>query len=217
MEHGGENQHEIAKNQVQNASLTCLEREMFERVARSSVIVKSQQRGEKELTVKQRIDILEEIYNKNKSTFVYKFSTVLKVNDLDLFHGNGDYDLDLYLEKLKKTLDPVTRDNVVKNRRYNYMKRVLKNSDYFMEGDLQKRNPLLYKQYIGQYKTKAEQIKEENHNFETNTFSQFLFGTIDRDLNNFRCEMELETQQNEEQEEDSDSDTDLDEDFRKCK
>ena len=49
-----------------------------------------------------------------------------------------------------------------------------------------------------------------------NTFSQFLFGRIDRDLNQFRCELEEEIQNEAEEEDDSDDDLDQDDDYKEC-
>lgn len=180
------------------------ENSMFLRIANTGVVVKSQQLGEIDLTVNEKVQILKDLYYKNKTIFIYKFGHLLMEEDLICFNDPNNYELNFYTEKVKASLNPVNRDRIIRNRRYNYLQNVLKNTDYFADNELESRDPLLYRQYIDQYKTDEERMKEKDESLQTKTFSQFLFGTIDRDINNFRCELEVEAQNQEEEEDDED-------------
>jgi len=188
---------------------------MLERIAESDAAVKSQQIGEKDLSFREKVDFLKEMYNKNKRTFIYKFGKYLQLEDLILFQDSDNYELEFYVEKLRKSLDPCQRAVIVKNRRLNYLNTVLRKEGYFEEDELENRNPLLYKQYISQFATDEEKLAQNGKNLNRQTFSQFIFGTIDRDMREFRCKLETEMVEEMEEESDGDEDGEVDEDFEK--
>jgi len=181
-----------------NAVENCLEYAMFKRIARNAAVVKSQQINENELTLSEKENYIKELYNKNPQTILYRFGKYLNQEDLDLFKDSDDYDIQFYVERYKALLNPSHRKVIVKNRRYNYLKNVLSNSDYFDDQELKRSNPYLYKQYIGQYK------RDDGKNRSGETFSDFLFRGIDDKISDFRCD--LEEKAYEEIEYDTDSD-----------
>ena len=50
----------------------------------------------------------------------------------------------------------VSKETVAKNRRYEALSRMVDDSDYFTEQEMQRRDPILYDQLIGRYHTKEE-------------------------------------------------------------
>ena len=194
------------------SNIACKEREMFNRIAQCDVIIKSQQRDDNELTLSEKYEHLSKIYHQNKVSILQRFGNHLNLKDFELFNEPDNYEMQFYVNKYRALQDPVHKEQVVKNRRYNYLKNVLKQSDYFEDKELEKRNPLLYKQYIGQY-ISDDEIQNSRNN--ENTFSEFLFNKIDKSINNFRCDIEQHSCDVEEDEEDSDNDIENDEDFKK--
>lgn len=51
----------------------------------------------------------------------------------------------------RQTIDSRYLSAEVKNRRFRAMEAMKKNGDYFSEGEMEKRNPQLYEQYVGRY------------------------------------------------------------------
>lgn len=196
------------------------QKDMFNRIISNGVVVKSQQKEEKDLTNAEKLSILQVGFKTNKEIFLYKYGKYLSINDLENFDQDKESDSGYYLDKLKKDLDPEKIETRVKNRRYNYMKRVLKNSNYFSYEEMKIRNPFLYQQYIEHYKTHDERLSEKENDLSQNTLSQFLLGTIDNKVYQARCKIEEEIIEVEEDEDDDDNDgqqIEEDPDFKKCK
>merc|ERR1712159_897042 len=93
------------------------EDEMFNRIAQSSAIIKSQQRGDKELTLSDKIEHLKNIYNTTKLTILRRFGNHMKLKDLELFNEPDNYEMQYYVNKFRRFLDPVKKDRIIKNRR----------------------------------------------------------------------------------------------------
>ena len=190
------------------------------RIAKSSAIVKSQQRDEKDLTTKEKVLILGQIYNKNRVTFLSKFWKYLDLEDLSLFeisdNDNDTYEIKFYADKLREANDPTAVERKIKNRRTNYMQTVLKQNGYFDKEELQNRNPLLYKKYIGQYETEDEKQAAAEQQLSNQNLSQFLLGTIDRNFQEFHCRVDKVILEETEEEFEEEEDSEDDEEFKKC-
>ena len=190
------------------------------RIAKSNAIVKSQQRDEKDLTTEEKVVILRQIYNKNRVTFLSKFWKYLDLEDLPLFeisdNGYDNYAITFYIDKLKEANDPTVVERKIKNRRTNYMQTVLKQNGYFDKEELQNRNPLLYRQYIGQYETEEEKQSAAEQQLSNQNLSQFLLGTIDRNFREFRCKVDKAILEETEEEFEEGEDSEDDEEFKKC-
>lgn len=177
--------------------------EMFQRLINCrDIIIKSQQQHETDLTEVEKLNYLQNIYDTNKEMFLMRYGRYLDLPDLKNFEdAEKSSDLFYYSHKLKKSLDPKKSALKVKNRRYNYLKKILRDSDYFSDEEMKFRNPLLYQQYIEQYKTEEEILAEKEKQLSQQTLSQFLFGTMDKKLHEFRCNLEKEVTREQEEEE----------------
>ncbi|XP_066923121.1 coiled-coil domain-containing protein 97-like [Clytia hemisphaerica] len=184
---------------------------MFDHIITTGGIVKSQQKDEADLTQDEKLSLLRLQFFQNKESFLYKFGTLLTLDDLDNFNGfKENSDCNYYLGKLKQNLDPKQIDSKIKNRRYNYLKQKLKNTSYFSDEEMKNRCPFLYQQYIEQYKTEEERLKEKENDLAKNSLAQFLLGTIDNKIHQARCKIEEEAmEEQEEEEEDEDDDAEL--------
>ena len=200
-------------------------RDMFNRIVSNGGVVKSQQINEKDLTITEKLTILQADFEANNELFLYKFGIYLNINDLKNFDLENESDSHYYLDKLKQSLDPTKIETRVKNRRYNYLQRILKKSSYFSDEEMKIRSPFIYQQYIEQYKTHEERLAEKENDLSQNTLSQFLLGTIDNKVYQARCKIEEEAAEVEEEDEDDEDDNELDDDklieedsdFKKCK
>uniref|UniRef100_T2M777 Coiled-coil domain-containing protein 97 n=1 Tax=Hydra vulgaris TaxID=6087 RepID=T2M777_HYDVU len=171
---------------------------MLNRIAKSSVIVKSQQKDEPDLCFDDRLVLIKDIYEKSKTNFVLKFGRFLLLEELCMLEEDNNSELKLCLKNLKCMVDKTQ----IKNRRYIYMKDILMKDGFFNDAELQQRNPLLYKHYVENYKIRN--ISDQQ------SFSSFLFEKMDNDWYNFRCDVESKIYENaEEEEENSDDDLNI--------
>ena len=213
---GEENDAEVSRklyDMVINSDETsrrgvCISKEkMLERIAKSDAVVKSQQRDEPDLTDEKRYEILDEILTKKPATFLYRFGTFVSEEDLGYFNNlEDDYEIKFYLKEIKKQLNSKEHKRKVRNRRYECMKKLKSDTDYFGDREMRKRCPLLFEQYVGQFMT-----DEEYHKMDSNcdeTFSGFLFSCIDKARLSEKFEHEKEQEECMEEEEETDSDED---------
>ena len=127
------------------------------RVAQSDAVVRSQQREEEDLSSEDKKSLLREILHKRPGTFLARFSKFLAAEDLTYFDFiRGDYEVDFYLREARLLLDPVRRERLVKNRRYECMRRLQEEGVYFSDRALYHRQPLLFERYIGQFMNDEE-------------------------------------------------------------
>ena len=176
---------------------------MLNRLAENQLVVKSQQNDEPDLPFEDKLVILRDMYETSRTKFVFKFGHLLLTEELHMFEDDGNADLKCYLKNLKSLLDKTQ----IKNRRYNYMKDVLIKDGFFNDNELQQRNPLLYKHYVEKYKIR--------NNIDEQSFSSFLFEKMDKEWNNFCCDVESKLYEEAEEEEEN-SDNDLNEELKKC-
>ena len=80
----------------------------------------------------------------------------------------------------------MSKETIAKNRRYEALSRLVDDSDYFTEPEMQRRDPILYEQLIGRYHTKEERaaflkLIESTQYKETSTpLSDMLMAHMDR-------------------------------------
>lgn len=177
-------------------------------VANNDIVFKSQQRGESELNKDEKKQIAQDLFEKNKTSFLLKFGKYMTTKDLKYFEqfSNKDVDPVNYEETsivLKDLLfnDSKERSKEVKNRRYAALQRMIEENAYFSEVEMMKRNPLLYDQLVGQYLS-VDEIKErdsyltslENENV---TLVKILLEGIDRnEAESSRKEQQAQENQN---------------------
>lgn len=184
--------------------------DMLSRIANSDVVVKSQQRGEPDFTIDEKIAILQEILDKSPSSFLMRFGRHLTEDDLGSFnHLKGDYEIDFRIKEVKNILDIKKSKTGVRNRRYECLQRLMKDSDYFSEENMRKRSPLLYEQYIGQYLTEEEKFERDKAEMGDDlNFSDILMRQQEKEMDDWLLEYHRDQEscmQEEEDESDSDS------------
>lgn len=70
-----------------------------------------------------------------------------------------DYEVAFFLDQYLARDDQKEQQQqkkTIHNRRYEYLKRHLRGSDYFSDESMQRLDPVLYKEFVGQYKTEEE-------------------------------------------------------------
>ena len=151
---------------------------MLARVAVSDAHFKHQQRGEPDLTMEEKIEIAQNILDGNPVTFLSRFHNYLELEDLDYFKDSRDiYEVDFYCKQIYKSKSGSYHKNCVKNRRYEAMKQLIAEGDYFSEEEMKFREPYLYDQMIGQFLSDEEvQAKVDKADLR---FSSILIRHID--------------------------------------
>ncbi|KAI9486236.1 MAG: coiled-coil domain-containing protein-domain-containing protein [Benjaminiella poitrasii] len=102
--------------------------------------------------------------------FLSRWGRHLSQNSLRCFESSrvADYEVDFYLSRLLDRSPPSASSNVrlrsslrqvAQNRRYQYLRRVLRGSEYFSDDVVQLREPVLYEQYVARYVPVLEQKK----------------------------------------------------------
>ena len=185
------------------------ETKMFSKIISSGLTIKSQQRGEPDLSDEENIAILSEILQKQPGTFLMRFGRVLDGEDLAYFETSTDYEVTFRVKELQKQLIPANRLKKVQNRRYKCMKELAETTDYFSEEEMRQRNPLLFNYYIGQYLS-----EEELADLDTTTSDMALSAHIMRRMrqDERRERLERQTEREREQEEEEDEETSSSED-----
>lgn len=127
------------------------------RVARSGAVVQSQQRGEEDISVESKEVLLRALLQQNPGKFLAKFFMFLAEEDLCYFQAIPDsYEVSFYLKEARQFLNPVRRQRVVKNRRYECMCRLLAEGVHFGDRALYHRHPLLFERYVGRFMSDDE-------------------------------------------------------------
>ena len=167
-------------------SSSVLELNMFTKVMRSGLTIKSQQRGEPDLTQEQKLEALRSLLYEKPGAFLMRFGKVLDDKDLawfDSFSFGADFEVDFRVKELRKSLamSSKSRENVVKNRRFEYLKELMDSSSYFSEEEMRNRNPLLYEHYIGQYLSEEERQLLDNNITSDMTLSGMILKKMELD------------------------------------
>ena len=187
------------------------EMRMFRKILSSSCIIKSQQRGDPDLTEKQKTDILMDILHRRPGAFLMRFGSLLDEADLSYFDSKEDFEVTFRVKELRKSLSAGSQQKRVRNRRYECLKELTANTSYFSEEDMRDRNPLLYEYYIGKYLT-----EEEREAMDSNRVEMSLSALIMRNMEIDRRAELLRRQQKSEQVEELDSSSSEDEDEEGC-
>jgi len=163
----------------EGAQLTASEMAMFNKIIASGCVIKSQQRGEPDLSHGQLCDELAKCLRESPSSYLMRYGRYLDSDDLSYFAGvseRNDYEVNFRLERLRRTLSQSSksRSKRVKNRRYECLRKLMEETSYFSEEEMRQRNPLLYDFYIGQYQSKEEKERDERKNADMSLSSMIL-------------------------------------------
>lgn len=152
---------------------------MFKRIIASGCSIKSQQRGEPDLTETELCEELHAILCQRPGSFLMRFGKYLDGSDLEYFEHKSadDYEVGFRVKELRQNLQKTSRalSKAVKNRRYVRLEQLMNGSDYFSDEEMQRREPLLFEYYIGQFLSEEEKLKiGEGDNSEMKLSSMIL-------------------------------------------
>ncbi|XP_022090963.1 coiled-coil domain-containing protein 97-like isoform X2 [Acanthaster planci] len=190
---------------------------MFAHIAASKAMIKSQQRGEEDLSPKEKISILTELLDHKPAIFLERFHGFLREEDLDIFQDLvGDYEIDFYLNEVSKRLNARKLLTGVRNRRYEALKQLEREGTYFEDKAMKDRDPLMFEEYVGQYMTDEERkgllkpIDQSDLRF-SNILMTFMDEQETKELHQRQKEEEddmMEEEEEEDEEEDESEDDD---------
>ncbi|XP_033115783.1 coiled-coil domain-containing protein 97-like isoform X1 [Anneissia japonica] len=192
-------------------SVEVVQKRMLENIANSNARISSQQKDEIDLTLEQKVVILRELFEKKPAVFAERFHMYLAEEDLIAFENNKLYEVDFYLKEARKRLASNNSDVVVKNRRYEALRKLEREGVYFGDEAMNERAPYMYNYYIGQYQSQAE--KERPYDNTDLKFSTILIDFMHRQDREalFKSQQEDEECMEEEEEEEEDEDDDEEE------
>uniref|UniRef100_A0A5S6PZY2 CCD97-like C-terminal domain-containing protein n=1 Tax=Trichuris muris TaxID=70415 RepID=A0A5S6PZY2_TRIMR len=135
--------------------------------------LKSQQRGEPDLTMEERVLILRNLYDDRPCAFLSRYEQMLTEKDVVLFaHVRGMYEADFFLKRIEMKKNRLSNVEI-KNRRYTKLRQLINEGEYFSDCEMQRREPFLYDQMIARYMTNEESAKKL-HTEEINSLSGVL-------------------------------------------
>ncbi|XP_076239386.1 coiled-coil domain-containing protein 97-like [Calliopsis andreniformis] len=177
---------------------TSLEEELLNHVAKSKAIFKSQQKDDPDLTFEEKLTIARNVLTKSYCLFLSKFGHYMKEEHLKFFEKSKeeDYEVAYHVNRLQRYFNSSTRQTDVRNRRYQALKTLVEQGEYFSETEMMKRNPLLYEHLIGQYMTEKQKKMRDNIDTKNITFVNLLMESIDRDSLKKKQKLQEEEEQN---------------------
>lgn len=181
---------DINLDDLKEALLThiCLENKAF---------FKSQQINDPELSYEQRKEIAKGILRQSHSKFLQRFGMSLKQEHLKYFESQPYNSIEQgeVTESLKHISYNLNHHgSIVRNRRYCALVKLIKEKNYFSDGEMMSRDPLLFDQLIGQYQSPAEKRAYRRPDPTRDTLVDVLLEGIDHDFNR-----EVENKQREEE------------------
>ena len=130
---------------------------MLINLANTDAHFKHQQRGDPDLSVEEKVSIASEILDHSSALFLSKYYKYLDISDTAYFNDELDkYEVKYYIDLIKKEKSNGYSATRVKNRRYEAMKEMLKEGEYFSDDMMKHRDPYLHYQMVGQYQTEEE-------------------------------------------------------------
>ncbi|XP_033640669.1 coiled-coil domain-containing protein 97-like [Asterias rubens] len=189
---------------------------MLVHIAASKARIKNQQRGEEDLSPKEKLSILSELLDHKPAIFLERFHSFLREEDLDCFDQLfGEYEIDFYLKEARRRLSTRKSRMGVRNRRYEALKQLEKAGAYFSDKAMKDRDPFMFEEYIGQYMT-AEELKGLQTPVSQSDlkFSSILMTFMDEQETKelYKRQKEVEDDMLEEEEEEDEDEEESDED-----
>ncbi|KZC09883.1 Coiled-coil domain-containing protein 97, partial [Dufourea novaeangliae] len=189
---------------------TRLEEELLNHVANSKAIFKSQQKDDPDLTFEEKLNIAHNVLKKSYCLFLSKFGHYMKEEHLKYFEKkkDEDYEVSYHINRLQRYFNNWTRQTDVRNRRYQALKSLIEQGEYFSESEMMKRNPLLYDHLVGQYMTEEDKKRRDNIDTKNITFVNLLMENIERDAVKQKQKLQEEEEQSVMEETESDEEDD---------
>lgn len=176
---------------------------MFQKIISSELTIKTQQRGEPDLTDQEKIAILHGLLQERPGAFLMRFGNILDKNDLDDFSNSSDYEVQFRVRELQKHLVPANQKTRIRNRRYECLKELM-DTDYFSEEEMRQRNPLLFNYYVGQYMSEEELASLDSATCDM-ALSSHIMRRMRQDERRERERRQREKEKEQEEEEDTSS------------
>lgn len=183
-----------------------LEEELLNYLTKSKAIFKSQQKDDPDLSSEEKLTIARSLLKKSYCLFLSKFGHYMKKEHLKYFEKikDDDYEVAYHFNRLQRYFNNSTRQTDVRNRRYQALKALIEEGEYFSETEMMKRNPLLYEHLVGQYMSEKQKQSRDNIDTKNITFVNLLMEKIDRDSLKRKQKLQEEEEQNVLEENDSD-------------
>lgn len=183
-----------------------LENELLNYLAGSDANFKSQQKDDPELTFEEKRTIASDLLKKSHCLFLAKFGHHLNEEYLKYFDSVKDenYEISYHINRLHRHFNNSIRQRDIKNRRYEALKKLIEEGEYFSECEMMKRNPLLYEHLVGQYLTQKQKETRDNIDMKNATFVHLLMESIERNWVKEREKLQKEEEDNVTEENDSD-------------
>ncbi|XP_014606051.1 PREDICTED: vacuolar protein sorting-associated protein 35 isoform X4 [Polistes canadensis] len=183
-----------------------LENELLNYLAGSDANFKSQQKDDPELTFEEKRTIASDLLKKSYCLFLAKFGHHLNEEYLKYFDSVKDenYEVSYHINRLHRHFNNSIRQRDIKNRRYEALKKLIEEGEYFSECEMMKRNPLLYEHLVGQYLTQKQKETRDNIDMKNTTFVHLLMESIERNWVKEREKSQKEEEDNVIEENDSD-------------
>lgn len=166
-------------DELKEALLThiCIENKAF---------FKSLQINDPELGYDERKEIASDLLSKSHSKFLQRFGMSLKRQHLHYFESQSYNSIEQ--GEVQDSLKHINYNlshhgSIVRNRRYSALVKLIKDKNFFSEGEMRSRDPLLYEQLIGQYQSPAEKRANRRPDPKTDTLVDVLLKGIENDLN----------------------------------
>lgn len=201
-----ESQKNISSGEQRDKKLE--EELLLNHVARSRAIFKSQQKDDPDLTFDEKLTIARNVLHKSHCLFLSKFGQYMKKEHLKYFEKikDDDYEVAYHYNRLQRYFNNAKRQTDVRNRRYQALKSLIEEGEYFSECEMMKRNPLLYEHLVGQYMTEQQKKIRDNIDTKNITFVNLLMENIERDSVKEKQKLQEEEEQSVLEENDSDDD-----------
>ncbi|XP_076649563.1 coiled-coil domain-containing protein 97-like [Halictus rubicundus] len=189
---------------------TKLEEELLNYVANSKAIFKSQQKNDPDLTFEEKLTIVRNLLTKSYCLFLCKFGHFMRKEHLKYFEKSKDedYEVAYHINRLQRYFNNSTRHTDVRNRRFQALKSLINQGEYFSESEMMKRNPLLYEHLVGRYMTEKQKKRRDNIDTKNITFVNLLMENIERDALKEKQKLQEEEEQNATEETESDEEED---------
>ncbi|KAJ8730791.1 hypothetical protein PYW08_002204 [Mythimna loreyi] len=132
---------------------------------------------------------------KNAHVDETEFGKYLAPNHISYFENLQSHEDDFQgcINQLKTYHSEKSKNKRIRNRRYNALRKLQNETDYFSEKQMMYRNPLLYEQLVGQYLSDEEIKERDGVDNENLTFLSMILETVDRnDMREMKNEQMLQ-------------------------
>ncbi|XP_028652936.1 coiled-coil domain-containing protein 97 isoform X1 [Erpetoichthys calabaricus] len=183
---------------------------MLESIAKSGAQIKSQQKGEPDLTLGEKLGILNELYHSKPLIFLERYYRHLQPEHLTCFqHLAGSYEVEFYCAEIHRNNSQKNSRTRIKNKRYAALQGLIREGEYFSDERMRSRDPLLYEQCIGQYLTDDEMMEQNARSMsESRCLSDVLLSSYQEQLIQRKMELQQEREEGAEEEEEEEEEDD---------